>query len=121
MEDKDKNDSLDVIKECFDDGAIEVNGNNYILSKSINHLKRLKVFGYLSEIQHDLTNGNMSFLGTDKHQVIEKLINKVVIFNDMTIDKLPNHWNEHEEDYIIFFTTVLMVISYPFLKGLTTS
>jgi hypothetical protein len=116
-----KDTDLGLIKECHDDGKITVNNNDYILSKSINHLKRLKVFGYLSKVQNNLSTGDMSFLGTKEHQEIEKLINSIVMFNDMTIDKLPQHWDENAEDYILFITTALMVISYPFLKGLATS
>jgi len=39
---------------------------------------------------------------------------ETVLFEGAQISKLPNIWDEQPEDYVIFITTMLGAISYPF-------
>lgn len=120
MDDKKaQNEGLAKIKEIFEEGTAEIHEHKYTFLK-VNHKKRLRVFGFLSSIQHELAVGNMGFLGRDDWELIEQTIMSVVSYDNEVLKQRHNHWDDFAEDYIIFITTALQVISYPFLAGSVT-
>lgn len=108
--------SIDKLKEVYEDGAAEINGRTYEFGKMV-HKQRRKIFSFFTFAQHDLERGDFSFLDSERFEAIEKIISGVVLYDGMQLSKRPDHWEEFPEDYIIFTTTALGVISYPFLRG----
>lgn len=113
---KEQKEALDQIKNVFEDGVATINERDYKFT-AMTHGERVKVFAYFSSIQHQIQCGNFSFLDDGKYKDIEKIIVQRVTFDGMQVSKLNDHWETYPEDYIIFVTTALGVISYPFLRG----
>jgi len=67
--------------------------------------------------QREIQNGDFSFLDSAEFEPVEKVIMETVLFEGAQISKIPNIWDEQPEDYVIFITTMLGAISYPFLGG----
>lgn len=106
---------LDIIKDVYDDGIAEINGRKYTFGV-MTFIERRKVFAYTSSIQNKLLNGDFSFLSSKEFAEIEELIFKRVTLDDMSLSK-KNPFDDYPEDYIMFISISLNVISYPFLKG----
>lgn len=111
---------LDTIKKVFEDGFAEINGTQYKFT-AINHIERRKVFAFFTKIKSDLQKEDFSFLSTNEWNEIEKFINTIVLVNNQSINKIPNYWDTKSEDYLMFISIALLVISYPFLKGTITN
>lgn len=111
-----KEDPLENVRQCYEDGTAEVNGRSYKFC-NINHKKRLKIFGYSSKIKGYLQEANLSFLGSDEQLKIEDLMFSNMTFNDSRLSGIDNHFDKYGEDYIPLFTMALSVFSYPFMKG----
>lgn len=109
-------DLLENIKQIYKDKEAEINGRKYKITK-VNHAKRKKVFAYLMKNMKLLQEGDLSFVGTEEFDKIEEIISNLVTFEDSLLAKLPNHWDEYPEDYLIFINSMLLVFSYPFLAG----
>lgn len=112
--------ALDQIKGVYDDGEATINGRTYTITK-LTHSQRVQVFAFFSSIKDDLQRGDFSFMTTPEFKKVEKIINQVILFEDSGLDKLNGHWDEYPEDYIMYISTFLSVISYPFLKGSLSS
>ncbi len=106
----------DQIKAVYDDSEAEINGRTYVYNKMM-FGERRAVFAYTSMIAPKLKVHDLSFLDDDKFKHIEKIINRVVTYDGMTLSKLPEHFNQYTEDYVQFIIISLSVISYPFQKG----
>lgn len=105
-----------MIKAVYNDGEAEINGRAYQFVK-MTHKNRRKVFAFYTRIQRLMQIQDFSFLDWPDFEPVEMAINNAVTFEGSLISKLPTHWDEHPEDYIMFITTALPVISYPFLAG----
>jgi len=116
----DREKALAQIKAVYDDQAAEINGRSYKFTGT-NHNTRRKIFAYFTSIQNDIQAGNFSFLSSPGFVPIEKAINDIITFDGSLVSKLPEHWEDHPEDYIKFISIALQVISYPFLKGSLTA
>jgi len=110
----------DVIATCYADKEMDINGRKYKFL-STTHKKRLSVYSYMTGIAPQLANGNMTFMDTPEWDRIEKIICELITFEDMTLSKLSNHWDKFPQDYLLFCTTAIQVISHPFLAGNPTS
>lgn len=108
--------ATDMIKAVHEDGMAEINGREYGITK-LTHKKRRKVFAFFTHIQGDLQKQDFSFLDTDRWTDVESVIENVVTFNGSLLSKLPDHWDTYPDDYLIFVSTMLGAISYPFLSG----
>lgn len=115
-----ENKQIDMIKSVYNDKVAEINGREYHITK-INHAKRLKVFSYYTSIKDQLLMGNFAFLDTSKWREVEKVIDDIVLFENSQISKLNKHWEEYPEDYMIYVSTMLNVISYPFFRSSLTN
>jgi hypothetical protein len=112
--------SLEMIKAVYEDGEAEIHGRKYKLLK-MRHQKRLQVFAFFSGVQGELSKGSFSFMGQPGWEEIEKKICQHVTFNGDLLDKVPDHFEKFPEDYILFATTMLGAMSYPFLAGSLTA
>lgn len=101
-----------MIKAVYEDGEAEINGRLYTLTKTT-HKKRRKIFAFFTSIKE----GDFSFLESKEFEGVEELINNIVTFDGSLISRLPTHWEDYPEDYIVFVTTMMGALSYPFLKG----
>jgi len=110
--------ALDQLKQVFDDGVATINERDYSFTV-MTHSERVKVFSYFSAIQSMIQHGNFEFLDDAKYKEVEKTISGRVTFDGMQLSKLPKHFEEYPEDYLMFVTTALGVISYPFLKSVS--
>lgn len=106
----------DMIKAVYEDKEMEINGRKYRFTKTT-HAVRLKVFAFLLQHKGELESGNLSFLGSAEWPKIEKILFDYITFDDAAISKSGGHFEnpEHEKDYMIFVSTAMGVISYPFL------
>lgn len=115
----DQNDGLDQIRAVYADKCAEINGNEYHFL-AMKHAERRKVFAFYSTIAGELQSGSFGFLDTDRFAAIEKVIFQAITFDGSTLSKLPNHWEEYAEDYLMLIATSLAVISLPFMGGIAT-
>jgi hypothetical protein len=115
MEDKTQQ-AQDMIRQVYEDGVAEINGREYRITK-LTHKKRRKVFAFFTHVQGDLQQSDFSFLDTDRWAEVESVIENAVTFDGSLLSKTPNHWDQYPEDYLIFVSTMLGAISYPFLAG----
>lgn len=121
MSDKEAKKAINTIKAVYDDGEAEINGRIYTFNK-INHGKRRAVFSFYSGIAGSLQSGSMEFLDTEAFKKVEKIILSIVTCNGDILSVVGDkHWETYPEDYLMFVTTALGVISYPFMKGHHTS
>ena len=107
-----------MLKSVHDDKCAEINGRQYHITK-VNHKKRRKVFAFFSKVQNDVKYGNMWFLDSQEWADVEKTIENVVTFEGNLLSKLPDHWDNYPEDYLVFVSTMMGALSYPFLSGFT--
>lgn len=112
--------ALSMIKAVYDDGVAEINGRSYTFL-TMRHEKRRRVFAFYTSVGKDILSGSFAFLDTPNFSNVEKIINDSVMIDGSLISKLPDHWDTYPEDYITFISTALGVISYPFLRGSSSS
>ena len=108
--------ALAQIRAVYEDGTAIVNGREYTFTKAT-HKKRLKVFSYFTGVREMMARQDFSFMGEESYEKIEQIVSELVTFEGTLLSKKPNHWNEFPQDYMVFMTTALGVISYPFLQG----
>ena len=109
--------ALAMMKAVHDDQSATLpSGREYTLTK-MTHKQRRRVFAFFTKKQREIQNGDFSFLDSAEFEPVEKVIMDTVLFEGAQISKLPNIWDEQPEDYVIFITTMLGAISYPFLGG----
>lgn len=112
---------MEMIKAVYEDGFAEINGREYHFLK-MRHEQRKAVFAYFTSIQHEIKRGNHSFLVDPLFKSLEKqIINAHVTFDDSLLAKLPEHWDDNPQDYLMFVTTALAVFSYPFMPASVTA
>jgi len=112
--------SLDTIKAVIDDGVLTINERDYHIMPTT-HSRRVVVFGFLSSIKEKMAKGDFEWLNDTRFEKVSGIIEDMVTFEDGLISKDPKHWDNYAEDYLIFITTMLTVVSYPFLKGQGTN
>jgi hypothetical protein len=117
MEDKElQSNALSMLKAIDEDRCAEINGREYKIT-AVTHDKRRKVFAFYSRFGSDIQRGDFWFLTTPEFADVEKVISNIVTFEGSLLSKLPNHWDEYPEDYLIFIPSMLGALSYPFLRG----
>lgn len=110
---KEASKALAMIKAVYEDGEATINGRSYVFNK-VKHSKRKDVFSFYSRVG----SLGMQFLEDTGFAKVEKLMMGVVTYNGDILSVLgDNHWEEFPEDYLMFITTAMGVISYPFMKG----
>lgn len=116
MEDQEQR-AHEMIRSVYEDGKAEINGRFYVLHK-MKHKQRRKVFAFYSKVAPKVKQGDLSFLDSPEFEEVESVINNAVTIDDSLLAKIEDrHWDEHPEDYIPFISTMLPVISYPFMAG----
>ncbi len=108
----------EMIRAVYEDGLAEINGREYCITKMM-HKKRRKVFAFFTHVQADLQKQDFSFLDTDRWDSVEIIIENAVTFNGSLLAKLPEHWDTYPQDYLLFVSTMLGAISFPFLSGVS--
>jgi len=112
--------SIDNLKEIHEAGEFEVNGRTYRFTQmSFKDAKR--VFAYFTEIANDIEQGRMGFIDTKRFEEIEKVLWSHVMYDDMQVSKMPQHWGAHTSDYMPLVSVALGVFSVPFLPDSDTS
>lgn len=112
-----QDEALAQIKAVYEDGEVTLpSGRSYTFTKAT-HKKRLKVFSYFTGVREMISRQDFSFMGTEEYDRVEAIISDLVLYDGTLLSKRTNHWNEFPQDYMLFVTTALGVISYPFLQG----
>jgi hypothetical protein len=111
--------ALTQIQRVYEDGKAEINGREYAFHR-MTHKERRKVFAFFSKIQDDMNKGSFWWLESPEFADVEQVIERNVTFNGVALAKLDNHWEHYPGDYILFITTALGVISYPFMPAALT-
>jgi len=101
-----------MIKAVYEDGEAEINGRVYTLTKTT-HKKRRKIFAFFTSVKE----GDFSFLESKEFEEVEKVISNIILFDGDLLSRLPDHWETYPEDYILFVSTMMGALSYPFLRG----
>ncbi len=110
-----------MIKAVYDDGVAEINDRSYTFIK-MKHKDRRKVFAYFTHVAKQVQDSDMSFLDSPEFEPVEAVINKSVTLDGSLLSVLgDDHWDKHPEDYIMFISTALQVISYPFMGAAPTA
>lgn len=112
---KQREEILKQLDEWTNNSAFKVNDNEYKISK-LSHQFRLEVVAIYSQIEANLTMGNYGFLMNKEFKEVMKKVDDKILFENSQISKLPNHFEEHAEDYLDYVAISLKVISYPFYK-----
>ena len=112
---KQREEILKQLDEWTNNSAFKVNDNEYKNSK-LSHQFRLEVVAIYSQIEANLTMGNYGFLMNKEFKEVMKKVDDKILFENSQISKLPNHFEEHAEDYLDYVAISLKVISYPFYK-----
>lgn len=107
---------LELIKQIIDDKCITINDRDYNLNPTT-HERRIKVLAFFTRVQSQLSSGDFSFLIDKDFKEIEKIFTDCTLFENGQLTKEKNHWEKYPEDYLIYITNMLVVISYPFLQG----
>lgn len=113
---KEQEAAQDVIAQCYKDGSMEINSRKYVFLKTT-HKKRLSIYSYMTSIAPQIAAGNFSFFDSQEWDRIESILSDMITIDDMVISKLPEHWEKYPQDYLLFTTTAMQVISHPFLAG----
>ena len=108
--------ALAMIKAVYNDGSAEIGETKYVFTKMI-HKNRRSVFAFYSAHAPAIQTGDFRFLDTPEFDRIEGIVNNHVTVNDSALAKIPQHWDDHAGEYLLFIQTALSVISYPFLAG----
>ena len=106
-------DAMATIKAVYDDSCAEINGREYVFTKTT-HKKRRKVYAFYTKITPLVAKGDFSFLDWPEWEILEEVIGNIVTFDNMQLTKSKDHWDKYPGDYLQFITTALPVISYPF-------
>ena len=115
--DSERQQALSMLKAVHDEQSATLpSGREYTLTK-MTHKQRRRVFAFFTKKQREIQAGDFSFLDSAEFEPVEKVIMDTVLFEGAQISKLPNIWEEQPDDYVIFTTTMLGAISYPFLSG----
>ena len=109
---------LTLIKQIIDDRCITIHERNYNLTPTT-HERRVKVLAFFTKIQKQLTDGDFTFLVDKDYKEVEKILTDCTLFENGILTKEVNHWEKFPEDFLIYVTNMLVVISYPFLQGKT--
>ena len=106
----------ELIKQCYEDKCVTINGHDYKYLPTT-HEKRLKVFSYMMGVQKQMTNGDLSFMGSDGWKNIVSVMSNIIMYDDSILSRKKDHWEQEEfsGDYIKLMLTSLQVISYPLL------
>lgn len=104
------------IRAVYEDGEAEINGRTYKLHKMV-HVDRRKVWAFFSSVQRQIQEGNFSYLDTPQFAAVEEVMWKNVSFDGATLSKLRDHWEEYPEDYMQLVSTVMGVMSFPFIRA----
>jgi len=107
--------ALEMIKAVYEDSEAEINGRIYKITKT-NHKNRRKVFSFFTKYRKEILHDDYSFLETPEFEKVEGIISNLVIFDGNLISKLPDHWEKYPEDYMLFVSTMLVSMSYPFFR-----
>lgn len=120
MNNMNREEAMRKAKELYDAGEFEVNGRIYELAK-MRHQQRLQVFAFYSEHVNQIMSGNFSCLVGDYFQKqVQKTMFDAVLFEDMQLSKIRDHWEEYPEDFLQVVATAMGVMSYPFMGGAST-
>jgi hypothetical protein len=112
--------AIAMFRAIFDDGEAEINGRAYKFTKMV-HKARRRVFAFYSKVGTMAAQNDFSFLDWPEFETVEKVINDAVLFNDSRLSVLGDaHWDKYPDDYLMFISTAMGVISYPFLSGSVT-
>jgi len=106
--------AMNQLKAVYEDGYAEINGRRYEFAK-MRHEKRKAVFAYFTSIQSQMQVNNFAFMDTPQFNHVFKIISEHVTFEGSVLTKLPDHWDDYPQDFMLFATSSMGVISYPFL------
>jgi len=108
--------ALEMVKAVHEDQeATMPSGRSYQLTK-MTHNQRRRVFAFFTKRQGEIQAGDFSFLDSADFEPVEKVIMDTVLYDGSQLSKLTKHWDSHPEDYVVFITTMLGSISFPFLN-----
>ena len=104
------------MKAVCDDGVATINGRDYKIT-AMTHSERVKVFSFYASPSNTAAINSFEFLDDPKYKEVEKVMFNRITFEDMQLSKLPNHFEEYPEDYIILISTAMGAMSYPFMRA----
>lgn len=104
------------MKAVCEDGIATINGRDYTLT-AMTHSERVKVFSFYASPSNTAAINSFEFLDDPKYKEVEKVMFNRINYNDMQLSKLPQHFEEYPEDYIILISTAMGAMSFPFMRA----
>lgn len=108
--------AIDQMKAVCEDGSATINGREYTFT-AMTHSERVKVFSFYASPSNTAAINSFEFLDDPKYKEVEKVMFNRITFDNMQLSKIPNHFEEYPEDYILLISTAMGAMSYPFMKG----
>lgn len=104
------------MKAVCEDGVATINGRDYKIT-AMTHSERVKVFSFYASPLNTAAMNSFEFLDDPKYKEVEKVMFNRITLDDMQLSKIPNHFEEYPEDYILLISTAMGAMSYPFMRG----
>lgn len=105
----------EVIAQCVADQEFTIADRTYKMLR-VPYRNALKVIGAAQQIERGTI-----VIGDAGWVEMEKELSRHFMLDNSIISKLPDHFQEHPEDYMTFITYAIGMITYPFMKGIATS
>ncbi len=113
--------SIKQIKNQYESGKFEVNGNEYGLIK-MPYKKARKIFAYMSLVGGDIESGRMDFLDSAKFEnEIEPLLMQYLTNDGCKLSTMDDYFDECMEDSAGVIAMAMQLFSSPFLSVPSTS
>lgn len=108
--------AIDQMKAVCEDGSATINGREYTFT-AMTHSERVKVFSFYASPSNTAAINSFEFLDDPKYKEVEKVMFNRITFDNMQLSKIPNHFEEYPEDYILLISTAMGAMSYPFMRA----
>lgn len=106
----------DLVVDIAKEGKMTLNGCEYVLTNAT-HKSRLAVFAFFTKIMPYLAEANFDFINLPDWEKVNGILETLWVVDGFSISKLPNHWDEHPENWAKFVQLGMQVVAYPLLQG----
>lgn len=112
----DGSDQLETLLQSYNDGELTVNGRTYELLKT-NFQEMLMLVQGIGLLQYFETPGDDDVTSKPLYKKCENIVMKNIMYNGMQLCKLPDHFNEYPEDYLLLITNGWMALCSKMLQS----
>lgn len=103
------------IKEFYENRECVINDRSYRMH-DVSNKKALKIIGLSQQIGEGKAE-----IGSDIWNDLEEKITTCFSFEQQILSKIPDHFENHKQDYFMFMGYAMAMIAYPFTPGSPTA